>query len=368
MCIECRADIGVSQLSRVTQLNSSVVTIGFSLHRPEMVPLMARYMQKHDALFLEEPPTAEFDGMLSGSIPVDEYVLSIDSEYPQFTNLMCAALREFKSKGKKIFQVEPYLENLLVLHDFFADGGRPDELKKKDLTYLVYLAEKNATGALLAYYQTAASRSFEMTVDAVKRFARTDAARFRLRDELRAQALSPMIDNFSSSFVEAGVIHYPLKRLIARQAPRTALVTSVFLANEILQNLGQKGHLYGAGDQLTLLYMYHPEITASDRETLLAARALIYAKIITKEELSADTRPYPHLQDELLCIRITRGLSLHDCRRLFSLIRGVNTSAARQIVAEHVMEASPQLGQRLKSGSRDVNDVKGQHHHDAATL
>ena len=163
-----------------------------------MVPLMAGYMRKHDALFLEEPPTAEFERMLSGSIPLDEYVMKVDSEYPQFTKLMCAALREFKSSGKDIFQVEPYLENLLALHDFFADGGRHDELNKNTLMYLVYLAEKKSTGALLQYYQTAASRSFEMTVDAVKRFARSDAARFRLRDGLRARALCALIDNFNS--------------------------------------------------------------------------------------------------------------------------------------------------------------------------
>ena len=84
-----------------------IVTIGFSLHRPEMVPLMAGYMRKHDALFLEEPPTVEFERMLSGSIPLDEYVMMVDSEYPQFTKLMCAALREFKSSGKDIFQVDP---------------------------------------------------------------------------------------------------------------------------------------------------------------------------------------------------------------------------------------------------------------------
>jgi len=236
------------------------------------------------------------------------------------------------------------------------------------LMYLVYLAEKKSTGALLAYYQTAASRSFEMTVDAVKRFARTDAARFRLRDALRARALSAQVDNFASSFVEAGVMHYPLKRLIAQQASRHTLVKSVFPANEIVKNLGRKGHLYGPGDQLTLLYIFHPEITAADRETLLAARALIYAKIITKEELSADTMAYPHLQDELICTNVTRGLSVNDCRRLFALIRGVNTFDARRIVAEDVMGSSPHLGQSLISGRHHDTAVKGQHHHEAATL
>jgi hypothetical protein len=349
-------------------LPTPVVTIGFTLHRPEMVPLLTGHMRIHDALFLEEPPTAEFDRMLSGSISLDEYVMTLDSEYPQFTKLMCSALREFKSSGKEIFQVEPYLENLVALHDFFADGGRPDELNKNTLMYLVYLVEKKSTGTLLQYYQTATSRSFDMIVDAVKRFARTDAERFRFRDALRAQALSALIEKFRSSFVEAGMMHYPLKRLMARQAPQSLRIKSVFPANEVLQNLGQKGHLYGPGDQLTLLYIFHPEITAAERETLLAARALIYSKIVIKEELNTDMAAYPHLRDELICIKVTRRLSVNDCRRLFARIRGVNTFEARQIVAEDVMGSSPHLGQLLKSGRHRFEDVKGQQCNEAAAF
>jgi len=301
-------------------------------------------------------------------MPVDEYVMTVDSEYPQFMQLMCSVLREFKSSGKKIFQVEPYLENLLALHDFFADGGRPDDLNKNTLIYLVYLVERKSTGALLRYYQTAASRSFDMTVDAVKHFARTDAERFRLRDALRAQALSPLIEKFSSSFVEAGVMHYPLKRLLARQASRSMRIKAVFPANDIIHCLDQKGHLYGPGDQLTLLYIFHPEITASERETLLAARALIYSKIIIKEESITDMAAHPHLRDELLCVNVTRGLSLNDCRRLFAKIRGVNTLDARQIVAEDVMGTSPLLGQLLKSGRHRFKDVEGRHCYAAAAF
>jgi hypothetical protein len=333
-----------------------------------MVPLLTGLMWKHDALFLEDPPTAEFGRMISGSITVDEYLMTDDSEYPQFTKLMCTALRELKSKGKEIFQVEPYLENLLALHDFFADGGRPDELKKNKLMYLVYLAERKSTGALLVYYQTAASQSFEKTVDAVKRFARTDAARFRLRDALRARALSALVDNFASSFVEAGMMHYPLKRLMAQQAPQPTLVQSVFPANDIVKCLDQKGHLYGPGDQLTLLYIFHPEITATERETLLAARALIYTKIVIKEELNSDMAAYPHLRDELICIKATRGLSVNDCRRLFARIRGVNTFEARQIVSEDIMGSSSHLGRLLKSGRHRFEDVKEQQCHEAAAL
>ena len=312
-----------------------VVTIGLSLHRPEMAPLLRKYMQKHDALFLEEPPTEAFDAMLSGRMSVGEYLDVVDTEYPRFEAIMCLTLRELKSQGKGIFPVEPYLENLIALHDHFAEGGRPDELDRETLTYLVYLAEKKATGALISYYQTAAAGSFEMIVDAARRFARIDAERFRLRDALRSQALTSLINVQAASFIEAGAMHYRLTNLIRRRATPGTEVETIFLAGDILKSWEEKGHLYGPGDQLTLLYIFHPAIEDKDRETLLAARALIYSKIVFKGELDADRIPYPHLRDELQCIKLTRQLSVDDCRQLFARIRGVDTSDARKIVFEY---------------------------------
>ena len=345
-----------------------VVTIGFSLHRPEMVPLISKYMQTHEALFLEEPPTIDFGRMMTGHLTVEDYLMTIDTEYPQFTRIMCSALRKFESKGKKVFQVEPYLGSLISLHEFFADGFGPEDIGMNTLMYPVYLAEKNATGALLAYYQVAAGGSFEATVDAVKHFARADAARFRLRDTLRSQALSSELENFTSSFIEAGVMHYPLKRLLQREASQPTPVRSIFLADDVLRSMGQKGHLYGPGDQLTLLYIFHPEMNDSEQVCRLAARALIYSKIVIKEELRADEVPYPHLQDELLCIEATRSLSANACRRLFARIRGVKTPEARRIVGEFVMDTNPRAGQKLKKWAPSYFKSENNATHDATTF
>ena len=345
-----------------------VVTIGFSLHRPEMVPLIVGHMQEHEALFLEDPPTEEFERMISGLTTVDEYLMMGDAEYPQFAKSMCTALRKLKVEGKQIIQVEPYLESLLSLHEFFADGFSPEDIGKNTLMYPVYLAERNATGALLDYYQISTVGSFESTVDAVKRFARMDAARFRLRDDLRSQALSSELDNFTSSFVEAGVMHYPLKRLLQREASQPKPVRSVVLADVVLKKMGQKGHLYGPGDQLTLLYIFHPDICESDQESLLAGRALIYSKIVFKEELRTDVLPYPHLQDELLCIEATRSLSANACRRLFARIRGAKTSEARQIAGEFVMDTDPRSGQKLKKWTPSYFNIEEISNHDATAL
>ena len=67
----------------------------------------------------------------------------------------------------------------------------------------------------------------------------------------------------------------------------------------------------------------------------MAARSLIYAKLIAKKERIDALHTLPHLRDELMCIQITSRLSLEDCRRLFPLIRRVDTKEARQILAEY---------------------------------
>ena len=77
---------------------------------------------------------------------------------------------------------------------------------------------------------------------------------------------------------------------------------------------------------------------------------------------------YPHLRDELICIKATRDLSVNDCRRLFARIRGVKTFEARQIVAEEVMGSNPHLGQLLKNGRHRFEDVKEQQCHETAAF
>ena len=327
-------------------MTSQKITLGLSVHRPEMIPLIADWMRCHDAIFLEEPPADGFEAMLAGTLAVDDYLRPLDVEYPAFSRDMCYLLQSLQAKGKKIFQVEPFLEILLGIHEFFAKGHRPAELNKNSVQYPVYLAERNATKALLDYYQTAMTGSFEVTIGAVKQFARMDAARFRLRDSLRAQELNLKVGRYASSYVEAGVIHYPLWRLLRKQMLQPKQLQVMHLADEALKTMGDKGHLYGPGDQLTLLYVFHPNLAETRREALLAARSIIYSKISEKEELTDDLDRFPHLRDELACIRTTQQLGLDDCHRLFPLVRRAKNSDARQLVAQHLAESRPQLRQQ----------------------
>ena len=317
------------------------VTIGLSVHRPEMIPVISRAMRKHEAIFLEEPPVPEFTDMLCGDLSIDRYLLTLGSEYPEFSRGMCRLLRKLHMQGRKIFQVEPFLEVLIQVHDILAAGHTPDKIERDTLHYPVYLAERNATGALLSYYQAVSSGTFDAAIATVIKFARMDAARFRLRDSLRAQALAPLVEKYASSYVEAGVIHYPLWRLLSQRLSPRVRVRPLFLTDKALQTIGEKGHLYGPGDRLTLLYMFHPEISNTGGERLLAARSIVYSKIIEKEEQIKNQAAYPHLRDELACIRMTNRLSLDDCERLFSAVRLAKSSDARQIVTEYVSELVP---------------------------
>jgi hypothetical protein len=320
----------------------SKVTVGLSLHRPEMIPRIAEGMRQHEAIFLEEPGSPDFQPMLSGQLAIEDYLLPLDVEYPDFSRAMCLLLRKLHAEGKAIHQVEPFVETLIQIQEFFAEDGRPDELSPGSLAYHVYRAEKAATGALLAYYQTVVTGSFEDAVDSVIRFARVDAARFRLRDSLRAQELSRRITEYRSSYVEAGLMHYQLWRLLRRSLPSAARVSPIFLADAARPPLAEKGHLYAPGDQLTFLYIFHPALSNPEWESLLAARSMVYSKILEKNELDERLETFPHLRDELACIQATRQLSFEDCKQLYPIIRRAGTLESRAIITEFLVKRNQQ--------------------------
>lgn len=293
-------------------------------------------MRRHQAIFLEEPADSDFNQMLSGTRTVEEYLSGLDVEYPEFSQEMCYLLRELKERGKKIIQVEPYLEILLGIHAYFAEGNGPADLEKNSIQYPVYLAERNATRTLISFYDTSMRASFEETIEAVKRFARTDAARFRLRDSLRAQAMASLSHEFSSVYVEAGVIHYALWRNLRQEMDTSVRLKLLFLADDADGLTSPRKYRYAPGDKLTLLYIFHPTYSETSRENLLAARSLIYSKLIPKNELTEDLTSWPHLRDELKCIHMTNRLSLDDCRDLYFHVRHSDTRQAHEAVQAYL--------------------------------
>ena len=56
------------------------VTLGLSIHRPEMTPLISDQMRRHDTIFLEEPPDIGFEQMLTGRLTVDDFLRHLFNE------------------------------------------------------------------------------------------------------------------------------------------------------------------------------------------------------------------------------------------------------------------------------------------------
>src|SRR6056297_3022448 len=104
------------------------IHVGFSIHRPEMIPKTAELMSAHEAIFLEEPPDSAFNEMLAGSISVADYLMPQDLEYPEFSRQMAELEKQLHAAGRRLIQAEPFYEVLLSIHDDFANGGTPDDL------------------------------------------------------------------------------------------------------------------------------------------------------------------------------------------------------------------------------------------------
>jgi hypothetical protein len=289
----------------------------------------------HDAVFLEEPPTQGFDSLLDGTLSVEDYLLAAGMEFPEFSRQSCELLRELHAREKKIFQVEPFLEQLAGIHEIFEEGGKPSDIDPKSTQFSVYQVEKKATGALLQYYETVIGGSFEATVETVKAFARADAARLRFRDSLRAETLAPRVLEYPSAYVEAGTIHYALWGQLKAALRNEPKPKAVFLMAPVVKPLLGKRQALGPGDVLTLKYLHYPR-TRDSRMDLLAARSLVFVQLLEKDEMTEDTEPFPHTKDEVEAIRMTGALTFEDCRRVFPEIRAARTHEAREVVRNHL--------------------------------
>jgi len=290
-------------------------------------------MREHDLILLEEPPVPEFPSMIRGEMQIQEYLEEQDFEFPAHAEGMCRLARDLSREGKAVLQVEPYLEHLIGIHEFFAAGGEASAIEPGSPAAAVYRAEHQATRALMAYYQISMQGSFELVVESVKIFARADAARLRLRDAMRAQALLDLFAHRGEDrfYVEAGYIHWALWNEMNRRRPRNMKLQVTFLLEPVVKPWLNRRQALGPGDVLTLLYAFHPELTTEPLD-LLAARSLVFIKILMKSELPGESADFPHTRDEIDCIRMVKMLSFEECRQLFPMLRAVDTDEARHVV------------------------------------
>jgi hypothetical protein len=299
------------------------LTIVYANHRPETLRLSHPLMDKHQLVVLEEPAHPKFAQMLDNSVDAAVYLLEQDIEYPAFSMEQCRLLRELNQAGAHILQVEPYLERLFAVQNFFADGHTPEELDRSRVEYQVYAREREATGKLIAFYKAARQDDFDNIIASVKEFARSDALRFRLRDFLRARAIASLasqLQKYERICVEAGPMHLLLYRHLRTLLSSGYLVRPVFVEQRALQSIGCRLGLYSPGDTLTAHYLLDNPVSV-EYENLLCARALIFMKIVAKEEFSDWHDDFPHLRNECEANRLVKRLSYERCKKLFVEMR-----------------------------------------------
>lgn len=311
------------------------ISVAFSIHRPEVIPLCEPGMRSHRAVCLEEPETPGFLDMLEGRMSIDDYLMGTDFEYPQFSVLMCELLQTLHQEGKPILQVDPYMDVLAGIHERFAAGEGPDDIEPGTLQRAVYERERLWSGALLDFYQKSMSPDFRNLVEAVKFFGKADAARGRLRDDLRAQTLAELAQKYDSLYVEAGYIHTYLLTALRRRAPQGAKIKPLYLLEPLVRELTGERQPMGPGDVLTITYTYKPEYTGHKAD-LQAARSLVRIKILRKEEYPDGHEDFPHTRDEVEASRLVRALDFAECETLYGRIRSMKTADAKNLVSEFV--------------------------------
>ena len=300
------------------------ITIGFSSHRVESIPFAKKLMEDHDLIILEEAPDTDFAAMLNKKISINAYVREADTEFPEFSIRHYKVLRRFHEKGKKIVQIEPYMEQLMRIHFLFSEGKKPSDILKIPGLSSVYETERNATGALLHFYEASMRNSFQNIVDAVKKFARVDAERFRLRDAMRAKAIAKILSKKDRVYIEAGGMHIHIEKTLKKILRKRYHISTTFLLEPVIRKMTGKSDLLPPGDLLTIHYILNKKNNYS-YETLLAARSVIYIKLlVTKEMLPSRKDKYPHLKDEIKATELVQGLTVAQCEDLFSQIRFQN--------------------------------------------
>jgi hypothetical protein len=312
----------------------------------EVLPYEQEEMWRHHAIVLEEAPEPGFIDVLATRVDVVTYLEDLDAEFPEFTRRQLERLQELHQARKAIFQIEPYLERVIEIHTLLAQGESPQNLAAQPHLRPVYETEKRADGLLLKFYICSHTAPFQRVVMAVREFAWADAVRFRLRDTLRAQALLPLVDHFSRIYVEAGYMHLYLVRTLRRLLAGKARLRPVFLMASLARpELGVPRPL-GPGDLLTLFHIFQVGLRG-ELEELLAARSLIYIKLLQKSEMAPEKDPAPHLHNEITAYRLTENLSFEDCAVLYPRVK----LASPEISLSEVQQYLEDKGLQIFSGS-----------------
>jgi hypothetical protein len=84
------------------------IDILYANHWPEVVSLLAERVRPGDALVTEDAPSPEFAQMLAGDLPIDDYLMLTDIEFPEFGRRMCRLWQRLHQADVAVIQVEPF--------------------------------------------------------------------------------------------------------------------------------------------------------------------------------------------------------------------------------------------------------------------
>jgi hypothetical protein len=292
-------------------------------------------MKNHDMILLEEPLHPDFHKALGGTVSLEDHFLELDRDYPAFTLGQYRLLQQFFQAGKEILQVEPYFDHLLWIQYFLAEGHRPEEISSNTPVHAVYCAERDATKNLIEYYREVRGDDFLRILAAMNSFAMADARRFILRDSLRAKRIIEVLVPGKDIYIEAGSIHLLLRRLLIKSLPKGWRLRIHDIDGEALKMLNLQGSLFSPGDELTLDYILGRSVSQQQWQ-LCCAQALIYSKIIIKEEISSGDGEFPHTHNEIRSIAAVKELTIDKCRILFQRISSLASVEAAAVTERYL--------------------------------
>ncbi len=284
------------------------ICVIFISHRVEFLEDFEREAMKYNTIVLEEPPNSKLFEYFSGKIPKEDYMESLDTSFPHYTSLYLDLLKKLYAQGKRILQIEPYLEKLNEIYELIERGIVGGDKVVRE-------TENKVTKALIEYQEAFMEKNFDVLVEKTIEYTKVDAEKFRIRDEMRAEKIAETVkSNPDKVLIEAGQIHVLLPALLKKEGFKVSVKS---IPNEVARKLGYVW-IFNPGSELTIRYMMGESV---EDERLVAARALVYISMISKEEMlpSKDER-YPHLVDEIKVVNFVNRLDYNGCRRLFERI------------------------------------------------
>lgn len=289
------------------------VKVVFLAHRVEFLDLLKKEIEGYDVLILEEPNDLYLKKFLEGHMSLEEYVIYSDTNFPRYTFHQARLLKNLYEEGLKIMQVEPYLEIIEKIHMSIKAGKFKEYTSDPEIKNVLEI-EREAVGKLIEYQEELMKGEFDQIVEKVMQFAARDSERFKLRDYMRAASISKLRED-GKILVEAGYLHILLPVFLEEFGVRIETVNLLEKASRILN----QRYYENPGDTLTKAYVLNQQI--GEYAKLLAARSLIYASLVSKDEkLPSPENLFPHLLEEINLAKKIGKMDYEECRREFQKI------------------------------------------------